>query len=87
MASNDRKDQLRLVCPQELLLRWFAFVVLNADFYLAPGPLAIAYCLFKLADLRDAAWTSAERGFFCRQPVRCDWEQPGQSVIVPPARF
>jgi len=32
MASNDRKDQLRLVCFQELLLRWFALVVLNASF-------------------------------------------------------
>jgi len=32
VASNDRKDQLRLVCSQELLLRWFALVVLNASF-------------------------------------------------------
>lgn len=77
MASDDRKDQLRLVCRRELLLRWFALVVLNVDFYLIPGPPAVAYRLFKLADLRDAAWASTERGFFAGQSVRCDWEQSG----------
>ena len=32
MASNDRKDQLRLVRRREPLLRWFALVAINANF-------------------------------------------------------
>ena len=32
MASNDRKDQLRLVCRRELRLRWFGLVVVNTYF-------------------------------------------------------
>ena len=59
MASNDRKDQLRLVRRRELHLPRFALVVLNSANFI--DPLAVAYCFLKLADLWDAAWASAER--------------------------
>jgi len=37
IASNDKKDQLRLVRRRELLLSWFALVIPNATF-LNPRP-------------------------------------------------